>query len=586
MKALPPHSPPFRTGQLATNSSAAKGLDSGRNSPAARSSASSTPLSLAAWRCIQYADPILTCAVAHKANSTTSSTSSPTRLSGSNYARSTTSTTSVNRSNSTSSAGSVPGTPSPLSAASSLAPSVRNGHSSQHAHHHRPPRKPRKVWHPSSVLALSPSGAGLPADPTSTHTAGSGRVPDRSAADIVEGLFNRPLRRMGTDGTVTGAAGGGGGGGGGGDDDPLARDMFDGGGQRLGEPIELRQGCGGGLSGGWRAHKARRSAARSSAPAAGADAGHAGKAWSICSNAKDKGKDKDTLARDRDRDRDVALHDASLPGGGGLGPQTDQGGRSPQDDVPQPTPATYAKTEAPAEAQRKRERAKWFKDVTHSHAQGHGDGGHGHRHEHGHGEQHGHVHVHAHGPVSSHHHHRTSDKHRSGHPHEHPHPHPRALPPLDVHVQPPTPKVPLERTMSSPAAATGGPATGAPHLAPQQQRSPSSSSSSTLSGMAQPLSVRWGDRSSSASESTSPTTPTPLSASRSSSSTDLAPGPAPARPTSSASFHSLVTPPSPERRPHSAGSARKDEPLASRTRGRDKPGERAPNGEEWGRSWG
>ncbi|GAA5914948.1 hypothetical protein JCM8208_000781 [Rhodotorula glutinis] len=543
--------PAFRTGQLMTGSSAAKGLDSGRNSPANRSSAS----------------------IAHKGNAA-SSIPSPTRLSGSNYARSTTSTASVNRSNSTSSIGSLPGAPSPLSVASSIADARSRP---THPHHHRDhdaqgargarPRKPKKVWHPSSTLSVSDTGfnfGGPSPSTSSTHLGGGngggggdsvggrGRVPVRSAADIVEGLFNRPLRRTDTDGTVTlsvaSTAGGLG-----------ARDMHGGAHGGLGEPIELRHG--GGLSSGWKAHKARRSAAKSSAAAAAAEARSSGgeappsssKAWSIRPRAREK-----------HRDRAPGATDAPHPGfARSETSATERVGRTPQEDVPQPTPATYAKIEAPAELQRQRERARWLKDVTH-----------------------------------------TEEGRRA--PHEQ----------VDVRVQPPTPQ------LLSSSHGAGGPTVGRPNLGPMRTPSATSVAPSVGSSLIKALSVQWGDRASS-----TPSTPVSdiSSSANSSSSTELGPhhgggssstaaagGGAGgggerrlvplrsqrsydalgiARPASSASFSSLVTPPSPDRREtrHRTTSASgtgqvKEQGRAPATRAG--PGERAPGGAEWGRSWG
>ncbi|GAA5850158.1 hypothetical protein JCM9279_003551 [Rhodotorula babjevae] len=543
--------PAFRTGQLMTGSSAAKGLDSGRNSPANRSSAS----------------------IAHKGN-VASSTASPTRLSGSTYARSTTSTTSVNRSNSTSSIGSLPGAPSPLSAASSIAAARARPTHSHHRDHHAQgagarPRKPKKVWHPSSTLSVSDTGFnfGAPSTTSSTHLGGGpgggdsvggrGRVPVRSAADIVEGLFNRPLRRTDTDGTVTLSVASTMG-------DLSARDMLGGGGGAqggLGEPIELRHG--GGLSSGWKAHKARRSAAKSSAAAAAAEARLSGgeasssKAWSIRPRAREK---------HRDRDRAPAAAGAAHPGFERTSTSaTERVGRTPQEDVPQPTPATYAKVEAPAEAQRQRDRARWLKDVTHA-----------------------------------------EQGRQAPHPHEQ----------VDVRVQPPTPQ------LLSSSHGAGGVAVGRPNLGPMRTPSSTSVASSVGTSSTKALSVQWGDRPS--STSSSPASGVSSSA-RSTSSIELGPrhgGSSPAaagaaggagaggerrlvplrsqrsydalgiaRPASSASFSSLVTPPSPDRRdaaprpPSASATTQGKEPVRAPAR-RAGPGERAPGGAEWGRSWG
>ena len=431
------------------------------------------------------------------------------------------------------------------------------------------PRKPKKVWHPSSTLSVSDTGFnfGGPPPTSSTHMGGGdggdsvggrGRVPVRSAADIVEGLFNRPLRRTDTDGTVslsvastTGGTG--------------ARDMHGGAQGGLGEPIELRHG-GGALSSGWKAHKARRSAAKSSAAAAAAEARLSGgeapppssKAWSIRPRAREK---------HRDRDRAPGAPDPSLPGFERTDTSaTERVGRTPQEDVPQPTPATYAKVEAPAELHRQRERARWLKDVTHA-------------------EQGRHA------------------------PHLHPHEQ------VDVRVQPPTPQL-----LSSSHGASGGGATvGRPNLGPMRTPSSTSIASSVGSSSNKALSVQWGDRPS----STSSTPASAVSSSaKSTSSTELGPrfgasssataaaGGAGgerrlvslrsqrsydalgiARPASSASFSSLVTPPSPDRRDTAQRSASARGPVQGKEQARaparrSGPGERAPGGAEWGRSWG
>ncbi|KPV75356.1 uncharacterized protein RHOBADRAFT_53341 [Rhodotorula graminis WP1] len=550
--------PAFRTGQLSTGSAAAKGLDSGRNSPANRSSASIT----------------------HKGN-VASSTPSPTRLSGSNYARSTTSTASVNRSNSTSSIGSLPGTPSPLSAASSIAAARDRTPGPRHRDHQAQgagarSRKPKKVWHPSSTLSAADTGfnfGGPPPQLSSTHIGGGstsslgggggdgaggrrGRMPVRSATDIVEDLFNRPLRRTDTDGTVTlsvvSTAGG-----------VSTRDMHGGAGGGLGEPIELRHGGGGGLSSGWKAHKARRSAAKSSAAAAAAAAADARSSGGEAAPSSSKAWSIRPRTRDKHRDRAPAAPDAGLPGfERNQTSATERVGRTPQEDVPQPTPATYAKTEAPVEVHRQRERARWLKDVTHD-----------------------------------------EQGRRAPHPHAHEQ--------VDVRVQPPTPQ------LLSSSHGAGGPTVGRPNLGPTRTPSSTSVASSVASSSTKALSVRWGDR----PPSTSSTPASAISSSaNSSSSTELGPRHGGgssvaaagaggerrlvplrsqrsydalgiARPASSASFSSLVTPPSPDRRDTSqrgtsaSGTALGQE-LGRAPARRAGPGERAPGGAEWGRSWG
>ncbi|GAA6056118.1 hypothetical protein JCM3770_006003 [Rhodotorula araucariae] len=471
--------PPFRTGQIATNAPAAKGLVSGTNSPAARSSTS----------------------LAQKVAASTNISS--TRLSRSSYTRSTSaSTSSMHRSNSTSSAGSLS-----APAASSLASSAgatQGGKSSAGG------RRPKRTWHPASALSLTASGLPSAGLAPSLHAPGAGRAADRSAAEIIEGIFNRPpasSRRGSADGTPAGSPALGQGAG---DGELRARDMADEA-QRgaLGEPFELR--------GNGRAGKTRRSAAAGSKP------------WSIRSFGRDK--------QPRDGRPDHAV-------------------RSARDDTPQPR--------APADEERRRDRARRLRDVTHGHF--------------------------THG--------RGSD--RGGE---------RLDPPkLDVHVQPPTPQLGLGRA----------PASGSGSATPQRPPSRASTASDSLSSSAQPLSVRWGDQSTTppatAASSPASSVPSPVSAERRSLRTrrsgdsvrSTASGGAglglglpdrerervrlPASRTSS--FNSVVTPPSPERkelpRLHSADGApmeRRRLASAGETR-KDGPGNRPPGGGEWGRSWG
>ncbi|BGP47917.1 hypothetical protein JCM10450v2_003782 [Rhodotorula kratochvilovae] len=473
--------PPFRTGQISNAAPAAKGLGSGKNSPATRSSAS----------------------LAHKATSTASSS---TRLSSSSYARSTTaSTTSMHRCNSTSSAGSLrtPGSATP-------APGTKHA-----------PRRPKRTWHPASALALTASGLPSAGLAPSVHAPGASRAADRSAAEIVEGIFNRPPLSSSRRGSAEALAALGGEGDDQDRDEPRARDMVDAKEGALGEPFELRgKGAGGRMGMGMGMGRTRRAAAAGQP---------ASKAWSICS-----------FGRERDK-----------PSRGETAPPP----------AP-PGPASYARAEAPAEAERKRDRARRLRDVTHGHLLGRNGGGGG-----------------------------------EG----------RADPPkLDVHVQPPTPQPGLVRSASHSGSAT-------PHRPP--------SLASSVSSATKPLSVRWGDQStaSSSAAATPPASspassvPSPASADRRSlraqrsgdslRSTASAGGAglgfaiperdrdSLARPASRASFNSVVTPPSPERketpRPRPASGAGERKKLAFGAGARkDVPGERAPGGGEWGRSWG
>ncbi|GAA5997839.1 N-terminal C2 domain-containing protein [Rhodotorula paludigena] len=468
--------PPLRSGQLPTGSSAAKGLVSTGNTPTNRSSASLVPKS----------------------------------ASGSSNGRSKSSTSlSMQRVDSVS------------SRASSSSPAwSRSSHNGAETPSNGAPKK--KGWHP-------PAGA-FSSNPAPTLLSGaighSSGGADRSAADVIEAIFNRPPTRKPSwvglsaaasahsrsrtptldPSSANGKRGKKG--------SSSSTGSASGGEERLGEPFELRTAGG----------------ARSKFSCA------AGKAWSIRSKHATRDKDPQPLPR------------------GGL------------DEPPQLSAARYARLEAPAEAARKHKLRLRTRDVTHTGM-------------------------------------------AAGEPKS------KSYPPQpDLHVQPPTPQPPFERTLSQPSPAR--PAHPPPPPPAPSCRPPSVASTAT-SGSTKPLSVRWTDHATGARSSSRSSSPPPAFAGGSSSTTPTPPSSLPSpvatewralrpaksaeslggkRPASSLSFNSVVTPPSPPPDlPRGAGAARggsearRDEaPTPQGTRrgkAAEGPGAKAPGGVEWGKSW-
>ncbi|BGP24391.1 hypothetical protein JCM10295v2_003302 [Rhodotorula toruloides] len=440
-------------------------------------------------------------------------------------------------------------------------------------------------WHPprSSVVgAFAYATAGSAASFETGVGASTGTATDRSATDVIDAIFNRPARPTYSSGPSW----------------AMERSETEEGGKisgtstptgRLGAPFEYPQGDAKqhhhlGVNShhfGFDRFKGKKGAPKKEGKRV------TSRAWSIrsVSGANNKEKEKD-------------LQEIVSPAGVAALPTFP----SAREDPPTPIGATYAQVEAPAVRKKQEERAKLVRDVTYEIGVARGE-------EHctydamdgdesssddGDGRGGG-------GAVSG------KSKSRTPGP--------------SVEVQPPTPQIPFLRTDSSPALASQ--ATTRP-----KPPSPSSSARSSAANSAKPLSVRWGDRSTSSSSAgsasssaaPSPATSelpspnhrqlrhqrstdsalsasrrrtrsapldTPSLASRQSHTSHL--DPPPSRPASSLSFNSIVTPPSPppvtDKR-HMWGvigvnGGRKERERRSM----EKPGDRAPGGVEWGKSW-
>ncbi|GAA6038393.1 hypothetical protein NBRC10512_006115 [Rhodotorula toruloides] len=594
-----------RSAQIATGSPAAKGLVSTTNSPASRSTLS-----------LNHKSSATNLNGASTPNGRPRTSSSTTSTSASRF--------SLRRTNSVSSAGSsslqngagspemsrtssrqgpasdrlaVPGSASrqgsgssaSTSAGSALSISTPGGRNVSKKAKGRGKDKDHKKggWHPprSSVVgAFAYSTAGSAAPFETGVGASTGTATDRSATDVIDAIFNRPARP--TYSTRPSWA--------------VERSDTEGGGRmsgtstptgRLGAPFEYPQGDAKhhhhlGINShhfGFDRFKGKKGAPKEKEEGKRVPS----RAWSMrsVSGSNNKEKEKD-------------LQEVVSPAGVAALPTFP----SAREDPPTPIGATYAQVEAPSVRKKQDERAKLVRDVTYeigvargeqqctydaldgdTSSSDDGDGRDG----------------------------RAASAKGRSHP-----------PGPSVEVQPPTPQIPFPRTDSSPAL------TSRATMRPKPP-SPSSSAHSSVANSAKPLSVRWGDQSTSASSSAGSTStsaaPSPAtsvlpspshrqlrhqrstdsalsvdrqstrsapldthsSASRQSSNSRL--DPPPSRPTSSLSFNSFVTPPSPppvKDKRHKWGvlgvnGGRKERERRSM----EKPGEKAPGDVEWGKSW-
>ncbi|BGP00392.1 Proteophosphoglycan ppg4 [Rhodotorula toruloides ATCC 204091] len=593
-----------RSAQIATGSPAAKGLVSTTNSPASRSTLS-----------LNHKSSATNLNGASTPNGRPRTSSSTTSTSASRF--------SLRRTNSVSSAGSsslqngagspemsrtssrqgpandrlaVPGSESrqgsgssaSTSANSALSISIPGGRNSNKKEKSRGKDKKHKKggWHPprSSVVGAFAYATAGSAAPFETGVGASmGTATDRSATDVIDAIFNRPARP--TYSTRPSWA--------------VERSDTEGGGKmsgtstptgRLGAPFEYPQGEAKqhhhlGINShhfGFDRFKGKKGAPKEKEEGKRVPS----QAWSMRSVSGSNNKEKEKVLQETVSPTGVAAL-PTFP--------------SAREDPPTPIGATYAQVEAPAVRKKQEERAKLVRDVTYEIGVARG-------------EQQC-TYDALDGDTSSSDDGEGRDGRRATGAKSRFHP-----PGPSVEVQPPTPQIPFPRTDSSPALASRATARPKPP-------SPSSSAHSSAANSAKPLSVRWGDQSTSTSSSAgstsssaapSPATSvlpspshrqlrhqrstdsalsvgrqstrsapldTPSSASRQSHTSRL--DPPPSRPASSLSFNSFVTPPSPppvKDKRHKWGVLGVNGGRKER-RSMEKPGERAPGGIEWGKSW-